>query len=288
MWFLLSLLTAFVTASVDAWSKRFFGQLGLRAMAVAPLVYSLPLLVLTTFFIQKPTIDKRFYISIMTGLPINIISYFLYMKAVLISPLSLSLPFLAFTPVFMIFTGHLVLGEKPNIFGVVGIILVVVGAYVLNISPNMKDPFLPIKSFFREKGSVLMAIVSILFSFGAVIGKLGIMASSPLYFSCTFFIVQNILILLFTYKQHKVIREVPRVHLKLTVVGIFYFCHILFHNYAISMIEASYMIAVKRLSILFGMVYGALLFREKNLRFRVLGGLLMVGGAAIIAIGHTL
>lgn len=288
MWFLLSLLTAFVTASVDAWSKKFFGKLGLKAMAIAPLVYSLPLLVLTLIFIEKPSVDKRFYISILIGLPINILSYFLYMKAILLSPLSLSLPFLAFTPVFMIFTGYLVLGEVPNYLGVVGIILVVSGAYVLNISPNMKDPFLPIKSFFREKGSVLMALVSILFSFGAVIGKLGIISSSPLYFSCMFFIVQNILILLFTIKQLSVLKQVSRFHPKLMVVGTFYFSHILFHNYAISMVEASYMIAVKRLSILFGMIYGAVLFKEENLRFRILGGLLMVVGAAIIAIGHTL
>jgi drug/metabolite transporter (DMT)-like permease len=45
------------------------------------------------------------------------------------------------------------------------------------------------------------------------------------------------------------------------------------------------MISVKRTSLLFGIVYGALLFGEEGLRRNLLAGSLMVGGVALIALG---
>ncbi|MFN3534845.1 MAG: EamA family transporter, partial [Desulfatiglandales bacterium] len=231
MWFILALLTAIATSSTDAWAKKFFSPLGLRCMAISPIIYSLPLLIITLLIIPKPELDKRFYVALLCGLPINVLSYFLYMKAIIVSPLSLSLPFLALTPVFMIITGYFILNEVPNLMGVMGIIVVVMGAYVLNVTPETKDFLLPFKRFFREKGSVLMALVSLLFSFGAVLGKLGIMASNPLFFGCSFFIVQNSLILLFTTKSLRRFAHISQLHPKLLLVGILYYLHIFLHNY---------------------------------------------------------
>ncbi|MEN8177083.1 MAG: EamA family transporter, partial [Pseudomonadota bacterium] len=44
-----------------------------------------------------------------------------------------------------------------------------------------------------------------------------------------------------------------------------------------------YMIAVKRTSLLFGMLYGAYLFREPGLGSHLIAGLVMLGGVALIA-----
>ena len=55
------------------------------------------------------------------------------------------------------------------------------------------------------------------------------------------------------------------------------------HFLAISAVEAAYMIAVKRTSLLFGILYGALLFRERHLGRNLVAGSLMVAGVAMIA-----
>ena len=54
------------------------------------------------------------------------------------------------------------------------------------------------------------------------------------------------------------------------------------HFLALQQVEVAYMIAVKRTSLLFGILYGALLFKETGLTRRLPAGVLMVAGVALI------
>jgi uncharacterized membrane protein len=56
------------------------------------------------------------------------------------------------------------------------------------------------------------------------------------------------------------------------------------HFLAIQQIEAAYMIAVKRSSMLFGILFGAILFNEKGVGSHMTGGGLMLAGVALIAL----
>ena len=44
----------------------------------------------------------------------------------------------------------------------------------------------------------------------------------------------------------------------------------------------SYVIAIKRLSIVFGVLFGYLIFKEKNIKERLAGASIMVAGAVLI------
>jgi len=54
------------------------------------------------------------------------------------------------------------------------------------------------------------------------------------------------------------------------------------HFMAIALVEVAYMITVKRTSLLFGMVLGALMFSEKGLVQHFVAGMLMVIGVGVI------
>ena len=56
------------------------------------------------------------------------------------------------------------------------------------------------------------------------------------------------------------------------------------HFLALEQIETAYMIAVKRTSLLFGILYGAWLFKEQNLGLHIFAGGLMVAGVTLIAL----
>jgi drug/metabolite transporter (DMT)-like permease len=56
------------------------------------------------------------------------------------------------------------------------------------------------------------------------------------------------------------------------------------HFYAIQQIEVAYMIAVKRTSLLFGMLYGVILFKEHTTWMQFVAGGIMVAGVFLIAI----
>jgi uncharacterized membrane protein len=51
------------------------------------------------------------------------------------------------------------------------------------------------------------------------------------------------------------------------------------HFVSLSMAPAAYMISVKRLSMVFGVMLGWLMFHEENIRYRLIGASVMVAGS---------
>jgi drug/metabolite transporter (DMT)-like permease len=48
------------------------------------------------------------------------------------------------------------------------------------------------------------------------------------------------------------------------------------------MVEAAYMVSVKRMSLLFGILYGAWWFKEKGIGERLFGAIIMLAGVFLI------
>jgi len=285
LWFILAIATALSVATGDALTKKFFGQFSPYDMAIASSIYSLPFLVVYIFFIPIPQLDTVFWWVASVLIPLDTFAFYLYMKAIKLSPLSLSIPFLSFTPVFMILTGFIVLGEVPNSWGIIGIGFVVAGSYLLNVTQVKYGYFAPFRAILREPGSILMLVVAFIYSFLAVLGKKAIQHSSPLFFSFFYLVALDITILIFFPFFEKIKwKDILKVPVKGLSVGLMLFLHALFHCLAINMIEAVYMIAVKRMSILFSVVYGWILFKESDIGARMLGALLMFAGVVFIIV----
>ena len=283
LWLILSLSTALAVSSHDAWLKKYFSDLNPYQMAIYPVIYSIPLFTVSLFFIKVPPLDAAFYRYFLASIPLNAIGFVMYMQAIRVSPLSLTVPYLAFTPVFMIATGYLFLDEIPNLWGVSGILATCVGGYILNVEPGAGSIVAPFKAIMRETGSWLMLIVAFIYSITAVIGKGGIIHSSPLFFTMSFFAMMNACLFVFLTLFNKIdLKDFRHRPLKGLIAGVLFYLHALFHGYAIALINAAYMISIKRFSILISVCYGRLIFKESNIIMRFLGAALMLTGAIII------
>lgn len=285
LWVLLSLLSAFSLATSDALSKKALEGRNEYLVAWFRLLFTLPLLLSVMVFVPVPELDANFYRAFVIALPIEALTVVLYIKALKLSPLSLTLPFLSFTPLFLILNSYLILGEKVSLAGAAGILLIVSGGYLLNIG-EMKNGLLgPLKAVRRETGSLLMICVALLYSFTASFGKLAIEHSSPLFFGISYFIGLNIVFtpiaLIMCKKDLKpFLRE--KEYQRLFVPGFFYAVMVITHMTAMSLTKIAYMISVKRVSLLIGIVYGYLLFQEEHIRGRFLGALLMFAGFVMV------
>lgn len=254
-------------------------------MSAFPLVFSIPMFIVALFFIQKPSLDTIFYGYFIVSLPVNAAMFLIYMAAIRISPLSLTLPYMAFTPAFMIATGYIFLGEIPDRWGLIGIVITCVGSYVLNLNANQRSIFEPFTVIFREKGSWFMLIAAFLASLGAVFGKKAMLHSSPMFFSMSFFVIFSFMISIILILSGKISILNFRKHFLTGIIsGLLLFAHIVFHGLAITLTKAAYMISVKRLSVLFGIIYGGVIFQEKNIIFRLCGAMFMLSGAALITL----
>ena len=281
-WIVLSLISAFTLATSDALTKKVLSRSNEYIVAWLRLVFSLPLLFVSLLFIPLPELDKYFYIAFFVSLPLEILSIILYMKALRLSPLSLTLPFLALTPVFLIFASYFILGEKVSLRGSLGILLIASGSYTLNISKIKEGIFEPLKVITKEKGSLLMIGVALIYSITSSLGKMAIEHSSPLFFGATYFAA---IVLLFTpialYKGRSAWGG-QRLPQALLLPGIFYSLMVVSHMVAMSIAKVAYVISVKRMSLLIGVFYGYLFFKEKNIRERLSGAMLMFVGFLMI------
>ncbi len=285
-WFVYAFVCALSLATADALSKKVLDDnIDPSIVAWVRTGYTLPFMVFVIPFIDKPKLDGVFYMAILLAVPLDTIALLLYMKAIKISPLSLTLPFLSLTPVFLIGTSYIILGERPDRSGFIGIILVVIGAYLLNVHTISRGLFEPFKAIAKEQGSVLMIIVAFTFSIGVCFGKIAIQHSDPIFFSVVYSILLSFflfMVISFRTKQFfskAISRPVP-----FLLIGILITIMVITHVKAISLVEASYMISVKRLSILFGVIYGVIFFKETNIKERFLGATVMVSGIIMITV----
>lgn len=285
MWIIYSLLTAFSLATSDSLTKRALVSRDEYFVAWTRLLFALPVLVPILFFIEIPSLDRTFWLATLCALPLEIAALILYTKALKVSPISLTMPFLALTPLFLIIMAYIIVGETVSIYGGIGIMLVVLGSYTLNLHKMKYDLLEPVKAIFREKGSVMIILVAFIFSITASLGKVAIDHSSPIFFGSFYFVLITILFTpIAMVKNRGGLKISKKDILPLSSIGVTFALMIIFHMLAMSLVNVAYMISIKRTSLLFSILYGHLLFKEEKIAEKALGAIIMFLGFVLIII----
>ncbi len=276
---------ALAVSTRDALIKKYFSDLNSYEMVLYPLLLGLPLFMAGWLLIEIPPLDNAFWVSSAAALPLEALALLLYMEAIRVSPLSLTIPFLAFTPVFILATGVILLQETPNIAGICGTLVIVGGGYVLNLDPSLRSIFYPFRAIARERGSWLMLVVAFIYSITSVLGKTAVLHSSPTFFGLTYIPALTVLLLILFSALKKVswVNLLTRT-IQGTVIGSLYLVESLSHFMALPLVKVAYMISIKRMGILVSVLYGGVLFREKHIFYRLTGACLMVIGAVVISV----
>src|SRR3989344_6337790 len=97
---ILSLLTSIFESLKDVTAKRSLKNVDEYATAWSLRVFALPFLLPLLLFIEIPKIQSQFWMALVIGGALNIITTILYMRAIKISDLSLIAPMITFTPFF--------------------------------------------------------------------------------------------------------------------------------------------------------------------------------------------
>ena len=288
-WPVYAILCAFFTATADVFSKIGMRKTDVYAIGWLRIILAVPFLFLLLFLFKIPEINGLFWGVIFLLLPLELTAYILYLKAIKISDLSITLPFLALTPMFAMVTSFIMLGEKLKFLGVAGIFLVGIGAYFLNIDRAGEGILQPFKKACKETGPRFMIIVAFIYSITSNLGKFAILHSSPTFFPVIHFSLVGFTLTPLVWirynnrKKAQIIWSKEQVPLYL-LMGLIFALAIFTHCLAISQANVAYMISVKRMSLLFGVAYGGLVFREKNIKNRFTGALFMLFGAILITL----
>lgn len=283
-WVIYALLTALSLSTVDALCKRALRRNDEYTIALVREAYALPFLALVLPFIEIPALDRTFWITLAILLPLEVTALLLYVRAIRVSPLSLTIPFTATTPLFILFIAFLILGEWPDLSGLIGVMLIVTGAYVLNIDKRRESLLAPLRAIGRERGSLYMLGVAFIYAITSTLGKVAIMHSSPIFFGLFYPFTLTISLSVVVGVRKRTLREVVRYPFAFLTIGLFTAMMIIFHFLALSLTNVAYMISVKRTSLIFSLLYGKLLFNEEALKERLAGSLLMLAGVVSITL----
>lgn len=280
---------AFLTALFES-LKDLTGKLGLGHfneffISWALSAIALPMLLPLLFFIEIPELNRPFYIALVAGGSLNAVSLLLYMRAIRISELSVTIPMITFTPLFLLITSPFMVGEYPSAAGVIGVLLIVFGSYMLNINQRSKGFWAPIKALVKDPGPRLMLLVAFIWSFTANIDKIGVQNSSPLFWSIaiTCFLAVVLFPPMLIYSKQSA-RKIIRQSKFLVPLGLFNALTLVTQMIAINFIFVAYVISIKRGSTILSVIWGYLFFNESGLRERLIGVIIMVAGVFLITL----
>ena len=219
---------------------------------------------------------------------INAMAFLCVMYAIKNMELSEALPLLALTPGFVAVIAFLGLGEALSIYEAAGLLMLLAGVYMHGIGAGQKllGPF---KAFFYAKGHRYVLAALSLFTVTAVLDKvvLGSFNMEPvafMVFENVFYAVAIPVAFFMLGGKAKslgpVFRNSGKIIIALAAVTITYrYAYILGVKLSHSVALA---LAVKRTSVFFAVVIGGRLFREGNLKRRIIATAMLVIGALLI------
>ncbi len=281
---LLALLSSVSWSTLDAVRKKLTEQMGVVAIVVVLSLGQGPLFGAWAA-LGDHHVELASYVPYgLASIAINVAANLLFVYAVKVSPLSLTVPFLAFAPIFAALIGIPLLDEMPTTMAWFGIALVVVGAFVLM---HVKGLSL-VRSLTHERGSALMVVVAALWATGTVVDKaaLGHAATAIHGLVST----AGVGVVLFAWLALQ--RDLPSLRrarsspgLSVMLVGSAAAAYG-FQLLALPLIWVGVFEAVKRaVGLILSVVFGRVLFAESITAQKWLGIAIMVVGTVLVTLG---
>jgi len=229
-----------------------------------------------------------FLVYLVLDVALITIVMWLYFRALQISPLSLCVPFLSFTPVFLLFTTFVLLGEKVAPLKSLGVALIVVGSLVMHRRLFALGWLAPVKAVIREKGSRYMLLVSFIFSITNPLDKKLVLMSDIYTESAAYGLGLCVAFYLLGRLQKADFAAAARGNLRwISLAGLSDAVSLLFQLASYTYLQVAVTVSIKRAGIILAVISGWLFFREKEITDKVIAASVMFCGVLILYLPLT-
>lgn len=190
-------------------------------------------------------------------------------------------------PGFVAVSAFLFLGEKLTYMQMSGIVLLIVGAYVLE-SKNHQKIFDPFKMLFKKKYLRYVLISLFIFAFAAtidryVLARLNMQINAFIAFSALFYAFFSFTALNLFHNGLKGMKNgIKNVGWLVLIIAFFSLLTSFFQAKAISLAPVGLVLTVKRLATLIVIIIGGEMFHENHLLKKCISALIMISGVLLI------
>ena len=250
----------------------------------------------TSFFTMLPV----FYVLLpdwglpMVAVPYLVVSgiaetaYFLSLgRAYELGDLSVVYPLARSSPLFLFVLAVVFFGEEVSPWGVLGILLVVLGVYMIHLKEfSMADFLKPVTSL-RARASQFALLTALCTSIYSLTDKLGVTAVTPLVYAFwldVFVIVFLTPVVLWRRGWTAIMTEWRGSSLRVLVSGFLMRFGYVLVLVAMSLTQVSYILALRQLSVVLGVVFGVGLLGERYGRVRLLSSIIIFAGVLILGV----
>ena len=245
------------------------------------------ILFIPVFLLILPEI--YFPVSILPYLLISGVSETLYFlglgKAYEKGDLSLVYPVARSSPVFVALIAFIFLGEKITSIGVLGILIIFLGVYILHLKGLTRQDLAGPLNYLRTGSSKYALLAAFGTTIYSISDKLGVTTVDPLLYSFWLgFAVTGMLTVVIVYRRGvKTIKAEINGNLpKITISGILMKGGYMMVLYAMSLAQVSYILALRQISVVLGALLGVILLGEKYGKVRIIGSIIIFIGVYIL------
>lgn len=288
-WFYIALISALFSAAAAIAQKKVLFKLDALdfsfLLSIINLIFCLP------FFLNTEFGEIAFQSLIILYIK-NILgaAAFLYvMLSIKNMEISRALPLLALTPGLVAVFAFISIGETLTIVEISGIVLLLIGTYVLE-SKSSQSIIEPFKIFIKSKkhhyvliALILLSVTSILDRF--LLGGEKLTPSAFMGFQHLFLAINFLLI--FVFAKRNVGKLIKSINKEFLFWIIFISFLTIIYRYtqveAVKIAPVALVLAVKRISVFFAAIIGGKIFREKRLLVRAAATAIIITGAILIS-----
>ncbi len=288
-WFLIAFLSAVFSAAAAVLQKKVLFNLDAMEFSFILSIFTFLISFLLLPQISFPEISTAALVILYFKTILGALAFLNVMLAIKNMEISKALPLMTITPALVVVLSFLILGETVTSLEFLGIILLLIGSYLLELKKNDKL-FDPIKTIFHSRFYKYILYALLLFSISSVIDKLivtdlKLKPISFVFFQQLFLGINFTILVLLTLKNPiKLIQKVSNENLGWIIL--IAFCTIAYRYTQIEAIKiapVALVLAVKRTSVFFASMFGGKLFLESNLVKKGIAILIMLVGAYLLS-----
>ena len=287
----LAILLVLLSAAMHAF-RNFFNKKALDKQAfvwwyeVFGLIFFTPLFLFTLLHEGTNTHISIAFIFL-SGF-VHFIYWYFLSKALEKGDLSLIYPIMRSSPALVLIFSITILGENVSVLGVTGILLVAIGVYTINMESLVLSELLrPFRAMTRDRAIQYAFLTLFSVACYTLVDKIAVSQMHPVIFAYIYPWISLSLFsgYIFKAKSSGVLKKEWALHkgsiLVCGVLSIFGYFLIL---QAFTMERMSYVVGLRQLSIVFAVLLGGHLLKEKNKKIRIASSIIIFLGAYLITV----
>ena len=290
MWFYIALATSVISAISVIFSKKILKGVSPSVLTWCTLVLATPIIAVFAIKEGIPNLNALFIAGVVGSVIFYTASEIIQFRAMKIADLSAIYPLVSLGPIFTLIVAFLPpLNEKPGFIAIIGVLITLLGVYVLNVN-NAKEGLLkPIKLLFENKASALMIFSVVIDSVVIAFDKLAINNTIPK--NITFvLLVENILVIVgllpILYLRNKYFTRQIFDNKKLFIIlGLLNAVSTILAFSAVGSGSVGLVSTILKTQLLFVLLFSFIFFKDKPRLETIIGSIIMILGVVLIKIG---